>query len=214
MEEKLQFMPTLQEAFTIGIKNLTPIVFAGLLWLITIWIPYVNVGTTIAMATLPVKLSKGEIISPMFIFDAEYRHQMGEYFILQAIISSAISVAMLFMFVPGVVLTYSWMLAVYLLVGKKMNWAKCLSESNRLMMGYKLKVFFIKFVVSFCIGFVTFVLFALLKNLSGFLAIMVVLAMILVSVCVINAVDAVIYRELVLAEDGETEESVDPEGCC
>lgn len=214
MEEKLQFMPTLQDAFAIGIKNLVPIMLAGLLWLVTIWIPYVNVGTTIAMATLPVKLSKGETISPMFIFEAEYRHQMGEYFILQAIISSAISVAMCFMFVPGVVLAFSWMLAVYLLVGKKMNWAQCISESNRLMMGYKLQVFFIKFVVSFCIFFVTFVLFFLLKGLSCFIAVLAVLAMILVSVCVMNSVDAVIYRELVLSDEGEAAEGVDPEGCC
>lgn len=90
MEEKLQFVPSLKDAFAIGVKNLVPIVLSVLLWLVTVWIPYVNVGTTIALATLPVKLSKGEMISPMFIFDSEYRHCMGEYFILQALISSAV----------------------------------------------------------------------------------------------------------------------------
>ena len=77
MEEKLQFVPSLKDAFAIGVKNLVPIVLSVLLWLVTVWIPYVNVGTTIALATLPVKLSKGEMISPMFIFDSEYRHCMG-----------------------------------------------------------------------------------------------------------------------------------------
>lgn len=67
MEEKLQFVPSLKDAFAIGVKNLVPIVLSVLLWLVTVWIPYVNVGTTIALATLPVKLSKGEMISPMFI---------------------------------------------------------------------------------------------------------------------------------------------------
>lgn len=62
MEEKLQFVPSLKDAFAIGIKNLVPIVLSVLLWLVTVWIPYVNVGTTIALATLPVKLSKGEMI--------------------------------------------------------------------------------------------------------------------------------------------------------
>lgn len=137
MEEKLQFVPSLKDAFAIGVKNLVPIVLSVLLWLVTVWIPYVNVGTTIALATLPVKLSKGEMISPMFIFESKYRHCMGEYFILQAVITSAISVAFLFMIIPAIVLSLSWMLAVYLLVGKGMNWALCLSESNRLMMGYK-----------------------------------------------------------------------------
>lgn len=77
MEEKLQFVPSLKDAFAIGIKNLVPIVLSVLLWLVTVWIPYVNVGTTIALATLPVKLSKGEMISPMFIFESKYRHCMG-----------------------------------------------------------------------------------------------------------------------------------------
>ena len=112
MEEKLQFVPSLKDAFAIGMKNLVPIVLSVLLWLVTVWIPYVNVGTTIALATLPVKLSKGEMISPMFIFESKYRHCMGEYFILQAVITSAISVAFLFMIIPAIVLSLSWMLAV------------------------------------------------------------------------------------------------------
>ena len=77
MNEKLQFMPTITDALAIATKNMASIVVAVLLWAITIWIPYVNVGTTIALATLPVKLSKGEVISPTFIFDSEYRHIMG-----------------------------------------------------------------------------------------------------------------------------------------
>ena len=44
MEEKLQFVPSLKDAFAIGVKNLVPIVLSVLLWLVTVWIPYVNVG--------------------------------------------------------------------------------------------------------------------------------------------------------------------------
>lgn len=206
MEEKLQLMPSLQDAFAIGMKNVASIVVAVLLWAVTIWIPYLNVGTTIAMATLPVKLSKGEAISPTFIFDAEYRHCMGEYFILQAIINSAVGVAMFFMFIPGIVLSFSWMLAVYLLVGKKMNWAQCLTESNRLMMGYKLKVFCLKFLVGavLCIG--SFILYMIFGAISEFLGFIVLILVILVGVCVSTAVDAVIYRELVLNAEASGEE--------
>lgn len=167
----------------------------------TVWIPYVNVGTTIALTTLPVKLSKGEMISPMFIFDSEYRHCMGEYFILQAVIFSAVSVACLFMFIPAVVLSFSWLLAVYLLVGKKMNWALCLSESNRLMMGYKFKAFCLKFAVNIALLVVSYVLFSMFDAIAGSLGVLVVLVCVLVGVCVMLSVDAVIYRELVLSED-------------
>lgn len=201
MEEKLQFVPSLKDAFAIGVKNLVPIVLSVLLWLVTVWIPYVNVGTTIALATLPVKLSKGEMISPMFIFDSEYRHCMGEYFILQAVIFSAVYISLLFMIVPAIVLSLSWMLAVYLLVGKKMNWALCLSESNRLMMGYKFKAFCLKFAVSLALLVVSYVLFSMFDAITGSLGVLVVLVCVLVGVCVMLSVDAVIYRELVLSED-------------
>ena len=52
MEEKLQFVPSLKDAFAIGVKNLVPIVLSVLLWLVTVWIPYVNVGTTIALSLI------------------------------------------------------------------------------------------------------------------------------------------------------------------
>lgn len=35
MEEKLQFVPSLKDAFAIGMKNLVPIVLSVLLWLVT-----------------------------------------------------------------------------------------------------------------------------------------------------------------------------------
>lgn len=205
MNEKLQFMPTITDALAIATKNMASIVVAVLLWAITIWIPYVNVGTTIALATLPVKLSKGEVISPTFIFDSEYRHIMGEYFILQAIIGTAVSTAMLFMIIPGIVLGLSWMLAVYLLLGKKMNWADCLPESNRLMMGYKFKVCCIKFAVllgAIIIGII------IAKILSGFLCFLLLLLFVVLIQCVSISIDAVIYRELVLTDE-EKEETTD-----
>ncbi len=205
MNEKLQFMPTITDALAIATKNMASIVVAVLLWAITIWIPYVNVGTTIALATLPVKLSKGEVISPTFIFDSEYRHIMGEYFILQAIIGTAVSTAMLFMIIPGIVLGLSWMLAVYLLLGKKMNWADCLPESNRLMMGYKFKVCCIKFAVllgAIIIGII------IAKIFSGFLCFLLLLLFVVLIQCVSISIDAVIYRELVLTDE-EKEETTD-----
>lgn len=104
------------------------------------------------------------------------------------------------MIIPAIVLSLSWMLAVYLLVGKGMNWALCLSESNRLMMGYKLKVFFLKFVVGFVLFLAYYILFQILSDASGLL-VLISLVWLLVNVCIMLSVDAVIYRELVLSED-------------
>ena len=112
---------------------------------------------------------------------------------------------MLFMIIPGIVLGLSWMLAVYLLLGKKMNWADCLPESNRLMMGYKFKVCCIKFAVllgAIIIGVI------IAKIFSGFLCFLLLLLFVVLIQCVSISIDAVIYRELVLTDE-EKEETTD-----
>lgn len=77
----LDFAQTIQDAFVVGFRNAASIVGCVLLWLVTIWIPYINVGTTIALSMLPIELAKGNIISPLSIFDMRYRKYMGEYLI-------------------------------------------------------------------------------------------------------------------------------------
>ena len=50
MDKKtLDFAQTLQDAFVLGVKNAPSLLAALLLWLVTLWIPYINVGTTIAL---------------------------------------------------------------------------------------------------------------------------------------------------------------------
>jgi hypothetical protein len=64
-------------AMKTGLSNIGTILGAGILWILTIWIPYLNVGTTIAMLHLVVKLGRGEKFSPMDIFNKEYRTNMA-----------------------------------------------------------------------------------------------------------------------------------------
>ena len=97
-------------------KNLLSILGAVVLYVLTIWIPYLNVGTTIAMTTIPIELSKGHVISPLFIFDAKYRRYMGEYFMLIGLMVMALIPAYLFLLIPGIVISYAWSLAFYLLL--------------------------------------------------------------------------------------------------
>lgn len=44
--KKLDFGETLKDSVAIGVKNAPSVIAAVALWLITIWIPYLNVGTT------------------------------------------------------------------------------------------------------------------------------------------------------------------------
>ena len=75
-----EFMPTLLDAYSIAVKNALSIVLAILLWILTLWIPYINIGTTIALCTMPLALSRNKPISPTFIFDKRYRQFFGEFF--------------------------------------------------------------------------------------------------------------------------------------
>ena len=44
--KKLDFAETLKDSIAIGVKNAPSVVVAVALWLVTIWIPYINIGTT------------------------------------------------------------------------------------------------------------------------------------------------------------------------
>ena len=50
---KVSFRLTFAEALEIGVKNAPSIIGCVVLWLLTIWVPYINVGTTIAINMLP-----------------------------------------------------------------------------------------------------------------------------------------------------------------
>ena len=52
--KKLDFAETLKDSIEIGVKNAPSIVVAVILWLVTIWIPYINIGTPIAFITFVV----------------------------------------------------------------------------------------------------------------------------------------------------------------
>ena len=103
--KRLDFATTLQDAIAIGLKNAPSVIAAVALWLVTIWVPYINVGTTIAITLLPTRLAKGEIVNPLGIFDSKYRRYMGEYFITMGLMVFPILIGVLFMIVPAIVLS-------------------------------------------------------------------------------------------------------------
>jgi len=147
MKNKLQFGEVLSNAFKIGLKNFLPLLGAGILWILTIWIPYLNVGTTIAMSTLPLALKEGKMISPLEIFDAKYRKYMGEFFLLISLRGAGISMAALFFVIPGIVISIAWSMAVLLLFDKNENIIESLKKSNEMTYGQKWTIFFVNLVL-------------------------------------------------------------------
>ncbi len=203
--EILPVIETIKDGVMIGVKNFGSLIITVILYSLTCWIPYLNVGTTIAMLSIPVELSKGKVINPTFIFDSVYRKYMGRFFIFAGLYMMAMFTALLFLYFPAIVLAYSWYIAIYLLIDKDMHAIKALSKSNEYTYGYKIKIFLIKLAF----GAITSVVISILAAIFilpqieflAILGILVIIACILLIVPISLGIDAVIYRELLKRED-------------
>ena len=166
--KKLDFGETLKDSVAIGVKNAPSVIAAVALWLITIWIPYLNVGTTIAITLLPTQLAKGEIVNPLGIFDSKYHRYMGEFFITMGLMVFPIFIGVLFMVIPGIVLSIAWTLSYYFLIEKGKNPIQAIKASNDatgVLFGIVFGIF-----QAICnaigIGFITFVVMFILYVLA------------------------------------------------
>ena len=121
-------------------------------WIITIWIPYINVGTTIGLVRLQIKLGRGEKISAGDIFNAENRIPMGKMFLLWSFMATGIIMGTIFLIVPGIVLWYAWFLSSMLILDKKLDPIQAMSKSYYLTYGYKWLIFFITLAINFIYG--------------------------------------------------------------
>jgi len=129
------------EGFKLGFKNIASLIGAVFLWIITIWIPYINVGTTIGLLSIVIAMSKGTMISPTEIFDKRYRQYMGEFFLIVAFLYMGISVGFLFLVIPGLVISLAWGQSIYLMLDREMNPIEALKVSNQITYGEKWTIF-------------------------------------------------------------------------
>lgn len=203
---KLPFKETIVEAIEIGLKNILSLIAVTILYIATIWIPYLNVGTTIAMESIPAELAKGHVIDPLFIFDGKYRRNMGEFFILIGLELMALVPAFLLGIIPACVLGIAWSLAVLLFVDKDMKALDALRKSNELTYGYKWRIFWMTFLFAFCLQIVSAIVAGIfgaldLEWLGGCLSLIVAILFVPFAL----GLDAVIYRNLTREEEPEAE---------
>lgn len=189
------------EGMGIALKNAASIFGAAILWVLTIWIPYINVGTTIAISTLPMELAKGNVMSPTAIFDPKYRTFMGEYFVTIGLMMPALMIASAFMVVPGIIISLAWSLALYLVLDKGMNPAAAITESNKLTKGYKWTIFLGK------IGLVVipFVVMIIGGAIGGTIGMIIIVIGYIFVIPATLASDAVVYKALVLEKGANAE---------
>ena len=202
MTEKLAVIPTIKEGITIGTKNIGPILANVLLWAVTVWIPYLNVGTTIALSVgIVTKASRGEPIPMTEIFNPKYRKYMGEYFLTSGLIGIGVVVGLVFFVIPGIVIGLAWCMAVLLVVDKGKNPTEALTLSNNCTYGYKWKIFGIYFLagVLFAIAMMILMGIGAATRNDSIIAFMsfVVFLIALFMIFVFIGLQASIYRQLV-----------------
>lgn len=197
----VSFSRTFADAFQFGGKNMLSVLGVWLLWILTCWIPYVNVGTTIALVTLPLKMSEGTVINPLYIFESKYRKNMPGFILTAVLMSLALCAAFAFLVIPGIVLALSWSLALYYLVGANMNPIQALQASGEATYGSKWTIFFVRFLLSLlcnvAVSLVCGLLSSMVSSLAGAIVVIVVaLILIICAQSIVCAASASIWMQL------------------
>ena len=98
----LTFGDAFTTSFKLGMRQVLNITGAYLLWVLTIWIPYINVGTTIGLIQIQIDVGKGKTINPADIFNANHRAVMGKMFLLWSFMTTGIIIGLLFFVIPWI----------------------------------------------------------------------------------------------------------------
>ncbi len=187
----------IKESIAKGLKNFAPLAVNVLLWIVTFWIPYINIGTTIGLFVgIMTKIAKDEPLSMTEIFNEKYRKNFGEYIIVSSLMAMGIYVGMLFMVIPGIIIAIAWSLAVPLVIDKEINPSEAISLSNKLTYGHKWAIFGSQFLLGLIIYIAIAIVTAIVSMILGFLGALVGLAGFALMVSIMIAAQSVIYNSL------------------
>jgi hypothetical protein len=198
--QKLEVIETIKDGINIGIQNIGAILVNTLLWVLTVWIPYLNVGTTIGLTVgIVAKASRGELIPMTEIFDPKYRKCMGEYFLVVGLVGLGVSFGMAFLFIPGIVISLAWSLAILLVIDKEKNPVEAITLSNNCTYGYKWRMVGIYLLTGLCVVVAISILTAIGAVVGSGVMIIISLLIILISffwMIILIGLQASIYRQL------------------
>lgn len=197
MENRITLKEVLSEGFGIGMRNIFPLTGALFLWILTIWIPYINIGTTIAIFSIPIELDKGESISPLFIFDSKYRQYMGEFFTLIGLFLITLIPAFIFMIVPAFIIGICWSLALLIMLDRELTPTQALLLSSKATNGSKSTIFFV-----YALLYGILILFNWLVSELGILGGCLSLPISIVISCISLGCTTVFYKKLFLENRG------------
>ena len=186
--EKLDIIQTIGDGVRYGLKNFLPLLLTMLLYLVTIWIPWLNVGTTIGLYKAIIRVGRGESVDPAAIFDKKNFEGLSGFFLLFGLLHAGIMVATCFMIIPGIVMGIAWGFSLYFLIDKNVSPLKSLQLSYDATYGNKWRIFAVELLATILMFIIIGVL-ALIPKV-GF--ILVILATVTCSAIVV-AIEGVMY---------------------
>ena len=192
--QKLQVIPTIKAGIIYGLKNIPSLLGMVILYVLTVWIPYLNVGTTIGLQKAIIKIGRGEVINPLDIFAKENRQNLGDYFLLMGLMSMGIAGATAFMFIPGLVVSLAWGFAMYFFLDKGLSPTKALKVSYKSTDGEKWAIFWVVLLACMLFSIVGGLLFGLsgIKYVGWLFAILGV-AVYLIMFADLVAIEGIMY---------------------
>ncbi|HVP18459.1 MAG TPA: hypothetical protein VMU36_05630 [Spirochaetia bacterium] len=185
--------------FSKGFKNVIPFTVNIILWALTVWIPYLNIGTTIGMATIAVKMGGSKTISAVEIFNPVYRKRMGEYFLTAALVYLGVLAGLIFVVIPGLVLAIAWSLSLLLVVGKELNPLEAMNQSNKLTYGRKWTIFggeAILAIIAYVVIGIFYYLSTATHGAGSVVLYIITVILYLISLSILTGAQATIYERL------------------
>ena len=124
-------------SFGLAMKNAGSIFLITLIYYLTIWIPYINLGTTIAIYAFVIALARNEKFEVGDLFAEKYRKLISPILLCWGVSFLAILFGFFFFIVPGIVLMTAWGMGSYLIVDKNLEPMDALKTSYKLTYGKK-----------------------------------------------------------------------------
>lgn len=147
----LNFSQTFKESFSIGFGHIGSCCGAILLWLLTCWIPYINLGTWFGLQAMVNAWAKGEPFSATDIFDSRYRRMLPELLLGGSFRCILLTVCIITV-IPAVVLSIATMFTTLIILEKEYSPVEAIRESNRITYGSKWTIFGVMIVMELIVG--------------------------------------------------------------
>ncbi len=184
------------EGIKIGLRNAAALIVNGILWVLTIWIPYLNVGTTIGMFSIAAKMARAEGISMTEIFNPQYRKFMGEFFLVMAFFMIGMYTGIIFLIIPGYVIAIAWSLAPLLVVDRGMDPIEAIKKSNELTYGHKWVIFGGMTLLYIAVVIAAGILIGIGNAIHPYIGLIFTLAAVVLIVPIMIGAQAYIYKTL------------------